>query len=70
MATTWKEMFAGVLAETVSDRLPRRIEETSAVIMERVDELLNDPDRQPEHDQILDALKRLSALESELRHRI
>ena len=70
MATTWKEMFAGVLAETDSDRLPCRIEETRAAIMERVDELVNDSDRQPEHDQILNALSRLSALESELHHRI
>ena len=63
-------MFADVLAETDSDRLPRRIEETRAAIMERVDELVKDPERQPEHDEILEALNRLSALESELRHRI
>jgi hypothetical protein len=63
-------MFVGVLAEADSARLPRRIEETRAAIMGRVDELVNDPERQPEHDQILEALNRLSALESQLRHRI
>lgn len=59
-----------MLAETNSDRLPHRIEETRAAIMERVDELVNDRDRQPEHDQILNALNWLSALESKLSHRI
>ena len=66
---TWTEMFARVLAETDSDRLPLRIDETRAAIMERVNELVDDPDRQPEHDQILHALNRLSAIESELCHR-
>ncbi len=70
MVSTWKEMFTGVLAETDSDRLLCRIEETRAAIMESVDELLKDADRQPEHDLILSALNRLSALESELRHEI
>lgn len=70
MTAHWKQFFAAALAETNLEHLPRRIEEARVAIMERVDELINDPDRQPEHDQILEALNRLSRLESDLRRRV
>lgn len=66
MPTAWKQLFVAMLSETDSARLPRRIEEARAAIMQRVEELLNDEERQPEHDEILNALNRLAELESGL----
>lgn len=66
MPTAWKQLFVAALSEMDSARLPRRIEEARAAIMQRVEELLNDEERQPEHDEILNALNRLAELESGL----
>lgn len=63
MATAWKDHFRAALTEQDRHRLPHRIEKARAAIMERVDKLLDDPDRQTEHDEILDALNRLACLE-------
>lgn len=66
MAFSWKELLAAAVIETDSARLPRRIDDARAAIMERIDKLLADPNRQPEHDEILDALNTLARLEREL----
>lgn len=70
MPSSWKELLAAALAETDSARLPRRIENARAAIMERVDNLLAEADRQPEHDEILNALNELARLERELHQQV
>lgn len=63
MSSAWKECFAAVLAEWDSERLPDLIAKARKAIMERIEQLLADPDHQPEHDEILAALSRLALLE-------
>jgi hypothetical protein len=70
MAAHWTELFRAVLAETDSERLARRIQQANAAITERVDQLLDDPDRQPEHDEILNALSTLARIQFEINQRV
>jgi hypothetical protein len=60
--TSWKDLFAAALRESDVQRLPERIQQAQDAILDRVDQLLDDPDRQPEHDEILFALNRLNWL--------
>jgi hypothetical protein len=64
MATAWKELFAAAVQESDPEGLPLRIEQARVAIMERVDNLLDDPDRRLEHDEIIDALNRLARLDT------
>lgn len=67
MTTAWKELFAAALAETSLERLPLRIDDARKSIWERIDKLIDDPERQPEHYEIIDALNRLDRLEFDFR---
>ena len=67
MGTLWKELFEAALAETDPERLPNRIRDARAAILERVNELLDDPERRPEHDEILQAMGKLAQIEAQTR---
>lgn len=58
----WKDLFNAALMEFDPQKLPERIQQARDAIMERVDQLLDDPERQPEHDEILHALNTLDEL--------
>lgn len=60
--TPWKHLFQASLSEPDPQKLPERIQQARDAIMDRVDQLLDDPDRQPEHDEILHALNTLDEL--------
>lgn len=60
---SWKELFKAALNESDLHRLPERIQQARDAIMERVDELVSDRERQPEHDEILLALNTLNKLD-------
>jgi hypothetical protein len=60
--SSWKDFFNAALMEFDPQKLPDRIQQARDAIMERVDQLLNDPERQPEHDEILHALNTLDEL--------
>ncbi len=70
MSTPWKELFTAALVETSSERLPYRIEHAITAINQRIDELITDRERQPEHEELVEAFKRLGLLESEVRQRV
>lgn len=59
---SWKELFQAALSESDPQRLPQRIQAARTAIDSRIEQLLNDPERQPEHDEILLALNRLDTL--------
>ncbi len=61
-APSWRKLFQAALIEFDPQKLPNRIREARDAIMDRVDKLLDDPDRQPEHDEILHALNTLDEL--------
>jgi Mn-dependent DtxR family transcriptional regulator len=67
MSTRWKELFEAALSETNAERLQSRIDDARAAILERVNELLDDPERQPEHDEILQAIGKLAQVEAQTR---
>ena len=58
----WKEAFQSAVTESDPTRLSERVDQARTAIMERVDELLEDDDRQHEHDEILRAINHLSRL--------
>jgi hypothetical protein len=61
-ATPWKEVLEAALLESDPQRLPERIQHARTAIMDRAEQLLDDRERQPEHDEILLALNRLDHL--------
>jgi hypothetical protein len=61
--TKWKTAFEAALKESDPKRLQDRIEQALNAIMERVDELMDDPERRPEHDEICCALSTLNSLQ-------
>lgn len=67
MATAWKELVEGALAETDPERLPNRMRDARAAILERVNELLDDPERRPEHDEVLQTIGKLTEVEAQTR---
>ena len=63
---SWKESFQAALTESDLQQLPERIQRARATIMDRVEQLLDDPEHEPEQDDILRALNRLHDLEARL----
>ena len=59
---TWKELLQRALAESDPERQVERIREARTAIMDRIEQLLDDPERLPEHDEILRALNTLDSL--------
>ena len=60
--TSWREPFQAALRECDAKLLPERVQQARTAIMERIDQLLDDPDWEPEHDDLLRALNRLGGL--------
>ena len=60
--TPWKELFQAALSESDPQKLPERIQQARSAIMDRVDQLIADSERQPEHDELLQALSKLHDL--------
>ena len=60
--TSWRELFQAALMEFDPQKLPQRIQQARDALMERVDQLLDNPERQPEHDEILHALNTIDEL--------
>jgi len=67
-ATSWKDFLESALVESDPQRLPERIQQARTAIMDRVEQLLDDRERQPEHDEILHALHRLDHLAARSDH--
>lgn len=59
-SSSWKDLFRAALSESDPQKQQERVQQARDAIMDRVDQLLDDPERRPEHDQILQALNRLS----------
>lgn len=61
---TWKELYEAALVQSDVANLCQHVEYARSAIMARVDELVDDPNRKPEHDEILSALSKLNRLAS------
>jgi hypothetical protein len=61
-ASHWKDLFQSALNESDPQAMPERIQQARDAIMERVDQLVVDRERQPEHDELLQALNKLDEL--------
>jgi hypothetical protein len=66
--SSWKQFLESALLESDPHRLPERIQRARIAIMDRVEQLLDDRERQPEHDEIVFALNRLDNLAARSDH--
>lgn len=60
--TSWREPFEAALRESDEKHRPERVQQARTAIMQRIDQSLDDPDWEPEHDDLLRALNRLGGL--------